>query len=162
MFTLIIKCHRRSFLSFLLDLLPMFVNLISLLNIYRIWQCFFAISLTDYLNQVTRKVVLFLLFPRYLVPKFTICELSMHWKRTLTLRVTVLFQGDNSALINLCCSVVYWLFLTLSFFIITNHIYVCIEEVFMADLHADLTIFNCLLSGTHLKLFFETLKWIVL
>ena len=162
MFTLIIKCHRRSFLSFLLDLLSVFANFISLLDTDRIWQSFFTISLTNYLNQISRKVVFFLLFSRYLAPKFPISELSMHWKRTLTLRISVLFKSNNATLINLRCSVVYWLALALSLFIITNHIYVCIEKVFVADLHADLAIFDSLFSGTHLKLFFETLKWIVL
>ena len=32
----------------------------------------------------------------------------------------------------------------------------------MADLHTDLAIFDSLFSSTHLKLFFETLKWIIL
>ena len=162
LFTLIIKCHRRSFLSFLLDLLSVFANFISLLDTDRIWQSFFTITLTNYLNQIPRKVVFFLLFSRYLTPKFPISELSMHWKRTLTLRISVLFQSYDATLINLRCSVVYWLVLALSLFIISNHIYVCIEKVFVADLHSDLAIFDSLFSSTHLKLFFETLKWIVL
>ena len=93
---------------------------------------------------------MFSLIPRYLTPKFAICELSMHRKWTLTFSVVALLQGDYATRVYLRCCVVDRLLLTLCIFIITNHSHICIEQIFMAYLHPYLSIFYSLLSCTHL------------